>query len=86
MFSDNVLPAVLRKLGVLEVVDNDLAQTIANREALPSGKNHLCDSEECCYLTIPFAGEKEVELRLCAVHACKQIVEYVCIVLVMKWR
>jgi hypothetical protein len=38
VFSDNVLPAVLRKLGILEVVDNDLVQVIANRQALPSGK------------------------------------------------
>jgi hypothetical protein len=57
VFSDNVLPAVLRKLGILEVVDNELVQVIANRQALPS-------------------GEKEVELRLCAVYACKKIVEY----------
>lgn len=74
VFSDNVLPAVLRKLGILEVVDSDLAQTIATRQALPSGE---CRRARVSHDLNSFAGDQEVELRLCAVYACKKVVECV---------
>jgi len=54
VFSDNVIPAVLRKFGVLTLSDH-LSKIIDNKEILPR-------------------GNEEVELRLCAIHACELIV------------
>jgi len=56
VFSDNVLPAVLRKFKILTLSD-PLVKIIDGREILPR-------------------GNEEVELRLCAVHACELIVSH----------
>jgi len=55
VMTDNVLPAVLRKFGILQL-SRDLADHIDSAAPLPP-------------------GDKEVELRLCAVHACELIVK-----------
>lgn len=57
IFSDNVIPAVLRKLNILDLIDKDLERAISSCQSLPAG------------------SEQEIELRLCAIHACSLIVQ-----------
>jgi len=55
VFTDNVLPAVLRKYQIL-VLSDSLREKIDSQQILPR-------------------GNEEIELRLCAVHACELIIE-----------